>query len=285
MTLIDFILSAKGILLLILLFLIGIFSFRHLIIGRLWKYRREVIMSNIQSSFPEKSKEEHQTIVNSYYRHLCDLLVEPFLTLSNRSIKRVNFNQKDVVEKLGKEGKDIVLFCSHYGNWEYMCMLPLFVPYEVVAVYTPVKNSFVNKFLMYLRGRHGVKLVAKDKYYKYIMGPRTTDKPRLFLVIGDQSPTANSLKMRFPFLNHNTPVQMGAARIARKLKCALVYMDVTKVKRYSYDYSFKLLSDSADKLDDMTIMKLCYSELEKTIQRKPDYWLWSHRRWKHEHVE
>ncbi|MFA8299766.1 MAG: lysophospholipid acyltransferase family protein [Hyphomicrobiales bacterium] len=275
--------SVGGILILSGLVLLLII-FRRPLIEKVWKYRKEIIRHNLSTSFPELGPKDINNLIKEYYKHMCDLVVEPFFLLSKKRAEKMQFNNTEILDDLLQKKKDIVLFSSHYGNWENMAALPLFTGYEVVAAYTPVKNQFINNLLGKLRKRYNVTIVPKNDFYKVALRNKNSDRPKLYIMIGDQSPSKDSIKNGIPFLNHNTPVQIGPVRLSQKLDCPIVYLDVNKTKRYQYEYSFKLIEEEVKEYNEMELIKKCYIELENTIRRSPGIWLWSHKRWKYEHL-
>ena len=72
----------------------------------------------------------------------------------------------------------------------------------------------------------------------------------------------------------------GAERIARKLNQAVVYVDVKCVKRGYYQADLQLITRDSGSMPDMAITDEYYRRMEATICRAPQYWLWSHNRWK-----
>src|SRR3954462_6010490 len=45
-------------------------------------YRRNVVVENLQNSFPEKTDTEIQSLADNYFRYLCDLVLETLKTLT-----------------------------------------------------------------------------------------------------------------------------------------------------------------------------------------------------------
>ncbi len=253
----------------------------YLIFKHIWPYRKKVILKNLAICFPELSNAETAGLANQYYRHLADLIVEPFMVrkLSPQDLaKFVSYSNQSVLHQLIKEKKDIVLMVSHYGNWEYLFSLPLLTDCNVLAAYSPVSNPMLNEKMKGLRSRFGVKLVPKIHWYRSVVNWQDT-KPAIFINIADQRP-AEAGKHAVEFFRHNTYIQTGAARMAIRRNSAVVYLDVQKRGVNKYNFRFNLLVKDAAKITETEIMKLYYAELEKNIKRQPELWLWSHNRWK-----
>lgn len=241
-------------------------------------YRKQIISINLRQSFKDLSLKKEEQLIKSYYRHICDLVVEPFMAskLGYACIGSiVQYKNLSLLNELFTKKKDIILMVAHYGNWEYINTLPAVCDYEIVAVYSPLKNKFLHNNMLRLRGKFGLKLVCKDEWPKIIKEKR--EKPALFIIIGDQRPA--QAKHCLEFLNQKTYVQIGGERIARLKACPVVFLDIQRTSRNHYRYDFELVTEDASKEEHLYISKRYFQELEKVILNKPELWLWSHRRW------
>lgn len=252
-----------------------------LVFIHIWSYRKKVILKNLRNAFPLLSMNEISRMMRAYYRHVGNLITESFLlgNVGKENIGEiVSYENLSLIHHLIKEKKDIVLMASHCGNWEYLLSLPLYVKCNVLAPYSPLSNNLLNEKLKKMRSKFGAKLISKSEWYRTAMKWRD-NFPTIFAVIADQRPPEIS-KHNIDFLNQKTYVQSGAARIAQKRSCALVYMDVMKNGLNSYNFRFILISADAEKREENDLMNSYYKMLEKTIRRQPELWLWSHNRWK-----
>ncbi|MDR6804168.1 KDO2-lipid IV(A) lauroyltransferase [Dyadobacter sp. BE34] len=247
------------------------------------QYRKTVIRKNLTSSFPSKSSREIRTLMSAYYRHMSDLLLEPFLfylapeRLRKRLAKYIN---PEVLELLHANQRPVIVFASHYGNWEYLINLPQVTEYPVYTAYSPIKNSLLNGMMIRLRSFLGVKLIPKKGFYRQALSLlRQTATPNMLVVIADQRPAPGSDKFHISFLDQDTAVQTGGERMAASSQAAVVYVESQKRSRFSYEFTFRLM-EHPDRSTPLSITKSYYHFLETSISRAPSYWLWSHNRWK-----
>jgi KDO2-lipid IV(A) lauroyltransferase len=98
--------------------------------------------------------------------------------------------------------------------------------------------------------------------------------------IADQTPAPDNA-FWLTFMNQDTPVFQGTEKIARKMNYPVVYVRVERVKRGFYEISAETLFEEPAKTTDGEITTAHTRALEQDIQRQPESWLWSHRRWKH----
>jgi KDO2-lipid IV(A) lauroyltransferase len=99
-------------------------------------------------------------------------------------------------------------------------------------------------------------------------------------MIGDQSPLRKSTKQWVTFLNQETAFLAGTDRIAKKLNYAVIVPLFNKCGRGKYEIDFKLITTNARETHSEEIIELYAKILEEAIQKKPELWLWTHRRWK-----
>ncbi|MGV3603281.1 MAG: lysophospholipid acyltransferase family protein [Dyadobacter fermentans] len=248
---------------------------------KLWPYRRNLVLVNMARCFPTRSEKEIRQMVTAYFRHLADLVVEPFMIrkMPHGGLGRfVHYENTALIDRLIGEKKSIVLMASHYGSWEYLLSLPLQTDCDVLAAYSPVSNKWLDAWLLKLRGRFGVTMIPKSEWYRRTLG-WNAESSAIFVTIADQRPPESG-KYYLDFMNRKTFIQSGAARIAVQRDCAVVYLDVTKTERNTYHFRFRLITAEARQLGEAGIMEHYYKALENTIERQPELWLWSHNRWK-----
>jgi Kdo2-lipid IVA lauroyltransferase/acyltransferase len=248
-------------------------------------YRREVVVKNLRNAFPEKTDEEISGISKSYFRHMCDELIEAFQLIhfsGKKLLKHVSFKNPEVLNVYFERRQSIVAVFGHYGNWEWFgAALPLVVSHKVLAIYRPLKNRYFDKMMISLRSKFGVHLVPTKRVLQEIICFHREGTPIMTLFLGDQGPAKKKIQYWTKFLNQDTPVFLGAEKVSSKLGHAVVYFRVKKVKRGKYEIEFVPLFDNPKETSEYEITEKHLKMLEEDIIQTPDYWLWSHRRWKH----
>jgi len=248
------------------------------------RYRYQTIYSNLMRAFPNKKPPEILHLLESYYRHLSDLCVEPFLfaVASTHLRNRLAcFTNTELLIRHYQHHQPVILLASHYGNWEYLIQLPIYSPYSVFTAYSPPRKPWVNRLLLGLRKRFGVHLIPQQSFYRQMLTRiNRAGEPALMVLIADQRPGPDSLKHQLLFLQQPTYVQLGAERLAQQLKAAVVFADCVKVSRFCYEYRLKELDCSMNMDTPLAITQCYFHHLEEQIHRSPVEWLWSHDRWK-----
>jgi Kdo2-lipid IVA lauroyltransferase/acyltransferase len=247
-------------------------------------YRKQVTMTNLRNSFPEKSEKELQLICKRYYKYLCDLFLETFktLTISKKAMMRhcsFSSGAAAVFDQLAAEGKSIVLVMGHLGNWEWAGnAFSLQRKQQLYVIYHPIRNKYFDGLMYRMRTRFGTKLIAMKNTYKDMLANKNEVNATAF--IADQTPSPQNAYWT-TFLNQDTPVFKGTEVIARKLDYPVVYAYVKRIKRGYYEIFAEVLADQPARTKDGEISEMHTQRLAADIKLLPETWLWSHKRWKH----
>lgn len=248
-------------------------------------YRKALVLENLRNSFPEKNETELLIIRKKFYKHLCDLFLETFKTLTigkSAMLKHCYFNTeaKALFERLAADKKSVILVMGHQGNWEWAGnTFSAEINSQLYVIYHPLANKYLDGLMYKMRTRFKTRLIAMKDTFKEMASRRSEVNTTAF--IADQTPSAPGNAYWTTFLNQDTPVFLGTERIARKLNYPVVYAFVRKVKRGHYEISAELLVENPATTRDGEITELHTRRLEQDINSQPETWLWSHRRWKH----
>lgn len=246
-------------------------------------YRRRVTRENLAHAYPEKSDRERRRIERAYYRHISDLLVEAVHNLyaSPKAIlRRYRFVNRELVNKYYEQGRSVVLLSSHYNNWEYMITsLNFQILHHAVGVGKPLQDRGA-RYITRRRGRYGTEIVDQTDVRQTMEFYHRHQVPVAYMMLADQSPSDVHKSFWTTFMHQETPFIYGPEYFARKYDMPVIYYDVRKVRRGHYEVQFSLLCENPTEVPQYTIVSRYIDSLGRTIAAKPEYWLWSHRRWK-----
>ena len=247
-------------------------------------YRRKVVRENLAACFPEKSKQELREIERQYYRHMCDLLIEGAYNLfaSPDAIKRrYRLTNRQLVDRYYEQGRTVVLMSAHYGNWEYMVSsLNMQLLHHGIGVGKPLDDKSVAAFITRRRTRYGTQVVDQSDVRQHVAFYDRYHMPCALMMLSDQSPSNPHKSYWTQFLGRDTAFLYGAEYFARKYNYPVLYYSVRKVKRGYYEVTFSPLCEKPEEVPQYSIVESYVRRLEQEIQAAPQYWLWSHRRWK-----
>lgn len=246
------------------------------------KYRQKVVFVNLRNSFPDKSEQEIIIIAKGYYSHFCDLIIEAIkmFSISKEELKkRCKVLNPELMDVYAKQGKSLIIPAGHYNNWEMAATASnQQIPHQSIGIYAPLKNKFINDQIRKSRARFGLELLPK----KEVKAGFERDKNRLIAVLfgADQSPTSVRTAYWTNFLNQETGIMIGSEKYAKQYDYPVVFGKVTKVKRGYYEFEFIPLADNPRDTTYGEITEKHTRLLEEIIIEHPQYWLWSHKRWK-----
>lgn len=247
-------------------------------------YRRKVVRTNLRNSFPDKTESELAEIEKKFYHHLADLFVE-VLKLTHMPEKELRkrfvINNLDLLERLHQQKRDIIAVMAHYNNWEWLTILPPQTSYKCISIYKPLHNRRFNDLVNAFRTRFGMVLTPMQSIIRELIEDRRNNINTVSAFINDQIPPKNDIKYWTRFLNQDTAIYLGAEKVAMKYDMALVYFHVKKIKRGYYSLNIDLLFEHTAGLPENLVTDTHVKHLEKIIRENPQYWMWSHRRWKH----
>ncbi|BAV95458.1 acetyltransferase [Ichthyobacterium seriolicida] len=252
---------------------------------RIVKYRKKVVFENLKKSFPKKTNKEIKEISKKFYKHLSDMTIEIFKPISIKKevfISRMRQDNIELLDEFIDKGRSIIMVTGHYANWEWISELPLVLKNketQIKAVYNPIRNRSIDKLVVSSRTAFGLEVFTMDEIQKMML--RDRNKKSIYYFVADQSPHIDNISGYINFLNQDTPVFTGVERISKMFDFVVVYMDVQKIKRGYYNTTFRLLFENPRDTEKLEITKEVFKTLENSIRKKPEYWLWSHRRWKH----
>lgn len=246
------------------------------------RYRMAVVQENLRNSFPEKTQGERDQICRAFYRYLSDQLVESIKTLSisaKELEKRVRLENPEVMNSLYDKSISVVHLLGHHANWEwYAKQLARKTKHPLLFVYKPLSNKFMDRLMYRLRARFGVRPVAMREIFKTIEA--FGQQPHASFFGGDQSPMRHNKFMWLDFMHQETAVYLGAEDIARQYNQAVVFGKMRRLKRGYYSISLELITDQPESLPYGAITRKHTDALANLLAEQPEYWLWSHRRWK-----
>ena len=253
---------------------------------RVLKYRRHVILSNIKNSFPNKTNGEHSEIMESFFRHFCDLIFESLkgFTVSKKEIsRRMKVRNPEVLSQFYKEKKDVILVGGHYNNWEMFASgIGLRAKHIPIGIYKPLSNKYFDEKMKVSRERFRLIMCPMDETREYMENDFGGPKATIFAI--DQSPSNTKKCHWMTFLNQDTPVFYGAEKYAKEFNSPVVFGTIHKVKRGFYELEYELICEFPQNTQPDEITEMNTKRLEKDIVDKPEFWLWTHRRWKHSRV-
>ena len=259
------------------------------VVAYVLRYRHNVIHKNLQIAYPDKSAQELKVLQRKFYRHMCDLIAESvkYTTISRKNImRRMTFKGCEQIADIINSGQSVAVLLGHYGNWEWVTSLILWMPpleREMVLgeLYHPLRNKVFDRVVLKMRRRMGPECVPKNDSLRWLIGKKQEGILTVVGYINDQIPKWENIHHWVTFLNHpDTPVFTGIERITRQQNQAVAYLDVRCPRRGYYECEFQVITREPKSMGEFELTDIYFQRFEQTINRAPQYWLWSHNRWK-----
>ncbi|MFT6096523.1 MAG: KDO2-lipid IV(A) lauroyltransferase [Nonlabens sp.] len=245
-------------------------------------YRKKVIKKNLTTAFPDKSDKEITRLAKKSTQHFCDIFIEMIksMGMSKKSMKkRFTCSNPEMVNTFAKAKQPIVALFGHQASYEWTMVLDDVIDYKVYAIYKPLKNKKFNDLIVGIRKKFNSEMVAMKEATSF-MSKSAQSEAALFALVADQSPKSGNAQHFTNFFGVPSAVFKGAERIAREYGTPVVFLRINKVKRGYYETEFVTIAENGAETEDWFITDTFFQLLEEQIIKQPEYYLWSHKRWK-----
>lgn len=265
-----------------LLYLIS--DFVYVIIYYVIGYRKKTVRHNLALALPHLSDKERLTIEKKSYHHLCDMFLEMIktMTISEAEMdKRYKFANIDVYSDLEKKNKSIALMCAHYASYEWAVSMNSKVNFKGFAIYKRLANPYFDKLVRDIRAKFKATLITTKETIPSIRENFKNNVLGIYGFASDQSPKITSVFHWHSFMGIEVPVHTGAEMLAKKYNMNVIFLRTKKLKRGYYEGSFEIISENASETQNYGITDQFLKLVEQQIYEAPEYYLWTHKRWKH----
>ncbi len=268
-----------------------------------FRYRNDVVLTNVARSFPDKDYDAIKDIYKQFYVHFGELFAEAVWFSGCRGEKgrkrliRQNICQIDNIDEFNAfydRSSSVMLLNSHAGNWELMggvaqydTLAPgkrTWTDKEVVVLYRALSSKFWDQVM----GDGRCAPVSDLDYEGYVEGSAILryaishrKEKKLYIFNTDQYPYWQAGRFSVgEFLHQDTLAMGGGASIACKMGMSVAYIRWYRTERGHYRMTFVPLVENAAETTPEELMKLYYKHLEEDIQAQPWNYLWTHKRWR-----
>lgn len=259
-------------------------DFVYLILYYIIGYRKKTVRENLALAFPNLSAKERLVIEKKSYHHLCDMFLEMIKTMTispEEMNKRFVITNLEVVKEYEKKGKSTILLASHYASWEWLLTLNEKTLFRGIGVYKKIANKYFDKLIRDIRSKYKAELVETKRAIPLIAENQEKGILSMYGLASDQSPKLNRAFHWDKFMGVEVPVHTGAEMLAKRYDLNVLFVKVKKVKRGFYEATFVPITDNPKSIPDFEITNVFLREVEKQILEAPEYYFWTHKRWKH----
>lgn len=250
-------------------------------------YRKKVVRKNIAMTLPHLSEKERLNIEKKSYHHLCDMFLEMMktMTISEKEMnKRFVFTNLELYTALEKKQKSIAVMIAHYATYEWVISMNRKIEFEGFAIYKKVNNKYFDKLVRNIRSKFKATLITTSQTIPVIKENESLGHRGVYGFASDQSPQESKAFHWQKFMGIETPVYTGAEMLVKRFDMNVIFLRVKKVKRGYYEATFELMFDNPKEVPDYQISDEFLRRVEKQIYEAPEYYLWTHKRWKHRKI-
>lgn len=255
----------------------------YVFIYHIWRFRRELSLSNLRNSFPDKSILELEQVARLGYRNACNMIAEVLkgAVMSRDELRRrVKIQGIELIDKYTSTGQPTVLLASHHCNWEWLLLASsLELKIGIDAVYKPLRVEAIDRFMLRTRSRFGGNPIPARDFLVEVLKRR--GGARVIALVADQTPLKSEEKHWTRFLNQDTAFFVGADKIARITRSPVFFVGMTRTRRGYYEARLQLLAEPPYGREGTEIIERYARVAEVHIAQHPADWLWMYRKWKY----
>jgi KDO2-lipid IV(A) lauroyltransferase len=229
------------------------------------------------------AQDEITRIVTHCWSHfgsvLMDSLAFPrFSAQSHGSL--VRYRGLEHIRGAYARGKGVLLFSGHYGHWELVALMQGYLGLPLALVTRPLDNPYLERMLADLRARSGNVIIHKRRAVREMV--RALHAGSGVAIVIDQDAREGGVFV--PFFGIPASTTPTLALLALRTGAAVVPVFSTPEPDGAYEITYGpevQVNVTGDRdADVVRLTAACTSVLEQWVRRRPELWLWMHRRWK-----
>ncbi len=255
-------------------------------IGRNIFYRTGVsnrARANLRAAFPGMLDAEMEAIIVEMWDNLGRTIAE-YAHHDKLKAKgpdaRIEIVGLDVLERATAKGKGLQFVSGHFANWEVMAHAARQYGYDGGAVYRPVNNPYIDRFIVRQRMAYGPReLIAKGAQGTRRIFTLLRSGKTIFL-LADQKTNEG---LPIPFFGRDAMTTPAPAALAVKLGAVLLFVTNERLRgarfRVTVHEPIEVEPSGDHDRDVLALTTKLNAAIEAAIRKRPSQWLWIHRRW------
>lgn len=243
-----------------------------------------IALHNLSRAFPDKPTGELLKIIKETYFSFTLTFVEfPSITRFNKKNlhRHVRVEGLEHYEKALREGRGVLLFTAHYGNWEFgnAALAVLSRPPHFMA--RRLDSAFLEHFSTSLRSPLGIGNLHKANAMRMVL-PLLRNGEAVILLI-DQNVAARE-GVFIDFFGRPACATTGVALMAMHTGVTVLPIFTTRTENGTYlteiGPAIPTVKTGNRDEDLLTNTQKYNKIIEDQVRKHPGQWLWLHRRWK-----
>lgn len=237
---------------------------------------------NFSLAFPEKDPAQIDSLVRAAWGNLGAVLAEyPHLgTITNTEARqRCQVSIEGDPEVLKGTGRPAIFVEAHLGNWELPPSVGIHRDVSVKALYTPLRNPWLDRLLRQRRQALGCGLINRYEAPRHML--RQLSRGGSIGLLTDQRVDSGE---PIPFFGMDMYTTTAPARLALRFGCELIPTCVERLEGAHFRVTFHEpvrpepgTGDEHEQIRRMT--RKVNAHYEDWIRARPHDWMCSNRRW------
>ena len=249
------------------------------LIGPIFRSKK-LIHSNIKKAFPKIDEKDLKKITKSMWNNYGRVFAEYMFMKNFRNDKLQNNIEivgKEILEDIKNSNQKAVFISGHFSNFELMAMQIEKAGIKLAAIYRPLNNMFLNLVMEKIRKRY----ICKTQIKKGIGGLK-----QLLKFSNEGYSTALMIDQRVSqgiksnFFNEKAFTTTIPAQLVKKFKIPIVPIFIERYEGIKFKMTVHKPIYFSDEQTIEDITSQLNEILEKMVLSDPNYWIWSHNRWK-----
>jgi len=261
--------------------LVGFGRLMGAIIGRLWRARRRIAKRNIARCLSQKNRYLIDCMFSLQGQMVMELIVSPLYEWYKKYL-HISWVGEKYFEWVCVQKRPIIFVTGHVGNWEIGAHLLAERGVRSVIPYKPFKTfSWLNTLVKRSRERTGNTLVSAHVGVRPLL--KALRNNQSVILITDQYCQPHH-GVYVELFGQQTWAHRTFAQLAYKTKALVVPIYILTTGLFSYEVQCGVPIDAAQYAsEEFAIQSLVHhyvQSLEQVVKKKPEQWLWQHRRFK-----
>ena len=249
------------------------------IIGPIFRSKK-LAFENIRRALPNISKNELISIYNSMWENYGRVFAEYVFMKKFRNdqlTENISIEGKEILQEIIIKNQKVVFISGHFSNFELMAMQIEKMGVKVAAIYRPLNNLYLNSIMEKIRKKY----ICEHQIKKGVGGLKELiklNKEGFSTALMIDQRVSQGIKSSF--FNQEAYTTTIPAQLVKKFGMSVVPIFIERFDEIKFKMTvYKPLSFEENESIENITNKL-NRILEKMILKNPNYWIWSHNRWK-----
>jgi Kdo2-lipid IVA lauroyltransferase/acyltransferase len=253
-------------------------SFAHLVLRR----ERRKALANIAIAFPEWDETRRRATIRAMFRHfgmsLFELVWFPNMDVAERD-RRTVIEGAEPMLSLIDEGRGVLVFTAHCGNWEWMSYSVGLWGRPTHVLQRERDAPEMNAFITEMRARSGVHTIDRGTSAAAREMIQALRRGGILAFLIDQALRTDSVQV--PFFGRPAQTPIGPARLAIRTEAIAVAIFTRRLAdgRHQLTVSEPIECKRGD--DPVALTAHMTRLIEGQIRLAPEQWVWMHDRWRY----